>query len=170
MNFVLPTMGAIVSNLNVRPEKHGPDEKVLGTDINFSVQVSCHELGQLAYNEDMDYGDFLFNEKGEVKGHGIEKMLFPKRSFEDQKLILSTSGLEPNVGETYIVTLKKFSAEPVYGRQVKLNFQAQFHPKGGDLDKLTEGLLRECYITIDGTDQVQDQEGIDFEDTGEEVA
>jgi len=170
MNFELPTTKAIISNLNVRPEKHGPDEKVLGTDINFTVQVPCHDLGQLSFDADMDYGSFLYDEKGQVKSHGIEKLNFGKRQFEEQKLTLSTSGLEPNVGEQFLVTLKKFNAEPVFGRQVKLSFQAQFHPTGGDINQLTEGLLRDCYITIEGTDQIQDQEEIDIEEETETLS
>lgn len=155
ITFSLAQIGAVITNLNPRPEKHGKTEKALAYDINFKiVEVDCEVLQQLSVDEKMDYQGFFYDDKGAVKASGIGKLVFG-REYEEHYIRID---FELAVTEKFIRfkpnKIRNFVAEPTFGKKMNLTFQAQLNPSDEDLVFLNHALTKDkVLLTIEGPSQ-----------------
>lgn len=123
---------------NTRGERHGTDgEGELALDLDFTTEVGSDVLEQLAVGETVDYRKWFWDKDGQVRNLGLKRITFD-RVMEDQVLYL-------NIGEEKFVfdevTVKKISAEIVFGFRIKLSLQCQTHPKEDVLGPVLQGLV-----------------------------
>lgn len=142
LTFELST-GAKMTSGNPRKEKHGKDDGALAVDLDFSCEVGCEVLEQLALGDSFDWGH-LYDKDGQVKNIGLKRLVF-SREFEDHRILIKIGDNDFVLDETHI---KKFAAEPVFGGQVKLSFQAQSHPSEQEIGPILDGLVNGCKIDI----------------------
>lgn len=128
IKMTLNSTDAKLKNVNLRLEKHGQEEKVLGTDINITAAVDADFLNSLAVGEDMDYKTFLFDEKGQVKASGIKAIAFDREYVEHNVSIAVPSLHDDKFCELHDVKICKLSASPDFGNRVNLSLQVQCHP------------------------------------------
>lgn len=119
---------AKITHVNTRLEKHGTEEKVLGTDVNILAEVSANFLSELAIGETIDYEKFLFDEKGQPLNNGLKSLIFD-RQYEDHNIDIIPPTLNEDVEiNLHDVKIKMKSASPVFGGRVALLMQIQCHP------------------------------------------
>lgn len=146
---------AKVSNVNHRPELHG-EEKELAMDLSITVECRPSILDQLCVDEDCpNYGKFLHDEKGMLINTGLKELKFD-RVYEDHELALSFSGVFTDNTTEYFkeVKIKDIKAKPLNGNLIALSFKAQLNPPERDITKLTECIIKPCYIGINGPSQL----------------
>lgn len=144
LTFELSTEAKMTSG-NPRKEKHGSDDGALALDLDFACEVGCENLEQMALGDKYDWGH-LYDKDGQVKNIGLKRVVF-SREFEDHQISVRIGDRTFALAEVH---LKKFAAEPVFGGQVKLTFQAQAHPPEGEIGPILEGLVNGCTLEISG--------------------
>mgnify|MGYP000041016495 CR=1 FL=1 len=127
IRFSLPQTSAVITNVNNRIEKHGPDEKQVGFDIDIVAEVPIDVLNDMAHACHIDYGNLLYDEKGVLKMSGITNLIFD-RKYEEHRFVLAMDTISKDCQIFPEVTVKKFSAQPDANKMVKLKFQVQCHP------------------------------------------
>jgi len=145
MYFVISGIEGSITSLNPRPENKGKTEKVLAYDIDLKLEANVGILEQLAVNEKVNYAEFFFNEKGEVRHTGIDKIVF-NRDFEDQWLDIQLDVVTEQKEAFGPLKLKKFTAIPVFGHRVVLTFQAQTKPRDEELLFLNHALIKKTVL------------------------
>lgn len=139
---------ATATNLNLRIEKHGPDEKVIGLDVDFSMIVGVGWLDNLGVDTESDYGDLMFEENGETKLTGLDKLIF-NSEYEEHTLTVTMDNKGKKSIELEDVTIKKISAKPEFGHKVKVHFQVQCHPNSKQHEFLRELVVKDgAFIEI----------------------
>lgn len=158
MFFDIENVKGTITNLNPRPENKGKKEKELAYDINVKMEISIGILDKLAVNEKLNYSEFFFDKKGEVRHTGIESLVF-NREFDEHWLIVDMD-LVTEQRETFgPLKLKKFKATPVFGHRVILTFQAQCKPRDEELVFINKALIKqEVLISTRVPDQIDLEE------------
>lgn len=118
---------ATATNLNLRIEKHGPEEKVIALDVDFKMLVKVDWLNKLAIDTESDYDALMFDKNGEVKLTCIEKITFDSE-FEEHGFIVTMDNKDKKSITLDDVTIKKISARPEFGHKVTVRFQVQCKP------------------------------------------
>jgi len=164
LSLELKGVDADMTSGNPRKERHGQEDGALALDLDFSCEVLSDVLNQLSLGDEVDYDNLLYDEDGQVKNTGIKRLVFA-RELEDHDLELKISKRKFDFTE---VTVKKISAEPIFGTRVKLSFQAQLHPDDKQIGPVLEGLVHGCKLTIGPGDPLP--EGEEEEEGQEETA
>lgn len=135
-----------ITNLNQRVEKHGPEEKEVGTDIDIEMMFPVDDLNMLAVDCDfIDYAEMFYDNDGALNRSGIQKLVFD-RTYEEHILDLKFDNVSQQGVTIEEVTLKKFSATLDAGKQVKLHFQAQCHADDEAISFLRKALVKDQII------------------------
>ena len=81
-------VSAHLSGVNPRAELHG-DERKPAMDLNLEIKMSVDELKLLAIDDDApNYREQFYDEKGQIKGHRVKKLIFD-REFENHSIGIS---------------------------------------------------------------------------------
>lgn len=136
---------AVITNLNTRVEKHGPDEKVVGTDIDVQMLVPIDKLNKLAVGCNIDYGKMFYDKDGALNQSGILKLIFD-RNYEEHIVVLSNDNITKQSVTIDDVTIKKFSATLDAGREAKLTFQIQCHASDEVESFLRQALIKDSIL------------------------
>lgn len=145
IRFSLAQTSAVITNVNNRLEKHGPDEKQVGFDIDIVASVPIDVLNDLAYGSHIDYGNFLYDEKGMPKQSGIINLVFD-RKYEEHRFKLAMDNVSNECQVFPEATIKKFSAQPDANKMVKLKFQVQCHPTDDALLFLRQAQIKDSVL------------------------
>ena len=141
MKIDFSVSGAKITSKNDRKEKHG-DEQKIGVDIDISAVVPIEELEKLAIGKDKaNYASMFFDDDGQVKTLGIKKLTFDREYPQHEAIIKVNNLSEPEI-TIYDVTIKKFAAELVFGKNALLSFQIQSHPDDEQIIFLTHALIK----------------------------
>lgn len=127
LRITIEKVEAMVTNVNIRVEKHGPDEKRAGVDIDFNMVVPAKWLNKLGVDSKIDWAGELFEKNGEIKESGVERLTF-SRTYEEHGLIIQMDNVSKDQIEMDDITIKKISAKPEFGKKMKVHLQAQCHP------------------------------------------
>jgi len=138
MGFKLDTR-ATITNLNLRNEKHGKEEKVHACDITMKVDITAEEAKQLVVED--SWKDSLWDKEGRPKFFTISEIKF-SASFEEHTLQIHDHTF-------YKVKLCKFSAVINPGHRLDLKLTAQVLIEPGDADYLLTWLEQEVDTIID---------------------
>jgi hypothetical protein len=153
IRFSLQQTAAVISNVNNRIEKHGPDEKQVGFDIDIVTQVPIDVLNDLAVGAHIDYGGMLYDEDGVLKQSGITNLVFD-RKYEEHRFKLAMDNISEECEIFADVTIKKFSAQPDANKMAKLKFQVQCHPTDEALLFLRQAQIKDSVlVTIEEPSQ-----------------
>lgn len=155
IHFKQKKQQCVISNLNVRKERHGDSEKILGVDIKVQVNVPIGFLDQLSVEKDTKWGEFLYRESGDLKQLGIEPKLKLTREYNNHRAIISVNDEEMVFDEAYI---KGISAEVMDGRRAAIEYTIQVHPSKEQVGILTDGLQEGVTIKVEPNGNQSDVE------------
>ena len=145
IRFSLNKTAAVITNVNNRIEKHGPDEKQVGFDIDITATVPIDVLNDLGVDCHTDYKALFYNDKGELKQSGLVSLVFD-RKYEEHRFKLSMDNVSEDSEIFPEVTVKKFTAAPEVNNTVKLKFQVQCHPTDEALLFLTQAQIKDSVL------------------------
>jgi len=145
IRFTLNKTAAVITNVNNRIEKHGPDERKVGFDIDISAMVPIDVLNDLGVDCHTDYKALFYDDKGALKQTGITSLVFD-RKYEEHRFKLSMDTASEQTEIFPDVTVKKFSAAPDANNMVKLKFQIQCHPTDEALLFLTQAQIKDSVL------------------------
>lgn len=152
MEMNLETTSCTVRGVNNRVEKHGEEERVIGMDVDVSVQVPVEILAAMEL-DDVDparWVDWLYDDEGVPRELGLKPLQFT-REFEGHRVVFRyrRSGKQTERKLTD-AKIKKFKAEPVFKHSLTLSFQVQLHPQAPDtMGWLVEMMVHEASIEIE---------------------
>ena len=148
--FDLDHLPCVVTNVNARAERHGPDERVLAIDLDVAVRLSFSRLpGFFETPERLRSAMFFSN--GLPRSGGAMDIRFDGQ-ITDQAVMLGIDGV---VQSFTADKLKKIRlSKPETDFSVLLSFQLQFQPTTLEQSgQLNEALVSECEITITALNQ-----------------
>ena len=117
---------AKVTNLNVKPERHG-DELEKRVDVSLEIVVNDAEIGMLVRTRWDDAAKVLWDDKGHPQFLDIEE-LYVDRVIEGECVLGIHNHEETLTFEG--ATLKKIRMRPLLGRSASLAFQVRIDPTG----------------------------------------
>ncbi|MDR6094935.1 hypothetical protein QE373_002232 [Stenotrophomonas sp. SORGH_AS321] len=170
--FNLAKNPAVITNVNVRIEKHG-DERALAVDINVVTSTSNTALDH--FDKELRKSLFRKPVRGEQQslptiGDHLTEIKIP--SLEPLKVGHQFKGFElqidgelENTQPIFLVdvALKKFVITPKEGGSVELKFKASANVDPDEVAELTEALIRENVVlslTPGKTEEEQQQEDL----------
>lgn len=127
IRFSLAKSQAVITNINQRLEKNGPDGKDVGFDIDVDTTVPIDVMNDLAVGCFVNYKDLFYDDEGNLKQSGVTKLTFD-RKYEEHRFILAMDNVSQECTIIPEVTIKKFSAQLDSNNMVNLHFQVQCHP------------------------------------------
>jgi hypothetical protein len=145
IRFSLQKTVAVITNVNQRLEKKGPDGKDVGFDIDIDAVVPIDVLNDLAVDCHIDYKGIFYNDEGNLKQSGVDKLVFD-RVYEEHRFKLSMDNISEDCEIFPEVTIKKFSAVPDAEKMVKLHFQVQCHPSDDALLFLRQAQIKDSVL------------------------
>lgn len=154
--FHLDKNPAVLSNVNVRIERHG-DERALAVDVTFVTSTSNTVLDH--FDKELRKSLFRKAKSGEqqqlptIGGDHLTEIKIP--SLEPLKVGHEFKGFELQIDDELEATppivlvdvkLKKFVIAPKEGGSVELTFKASANVEPEEVAELTEALIRESVV------------------------
>lgn len=165
LRISLDKVSAVATSINPRVEKHGPEDRVIGVDIDFNTIIPADWLNKMGVDTTTDYGKMLFDKNGEIKNTGVEKLVFA-RVYEEHELTITMDTVSSESITLKDVTIKKISAVPEFGHKMKLHLQAQCHPQDEQYLFIHDVLLKD-HVLIEVIEPPQ-QDMLESEDDATE--
>lgn len=138
MQLKLDKTEVMLTNLNIRRERHGEEERVVGVDLNIAMDTTAVVLDKLQHNMPITYQKLLYDKEGNRRFTGFSAIKF-ETEFEKHIVKLNYSVDDANEKEFQGVNLGKFNAEIKSGNLVELKFQLQLNPTDEQTHWLTDG-------------------------------
>ena len=148
MNFKLPLSDVTLTNLNIRRELHGDEERVVGVDLNFKMLVEAAVLDKLSFNIPISYAKLLYDEKRNLRYVGFSTLRFNSQYLHHSVDLFYASpdnALSHNMLTVKDVTIGKFIANFQLDGIVELLFQVQITPTQTQAHWLTGGYVEDMW-------------------------
>lgn len=157
MKIDFEVKGAQITSKNDRAEMHG-DQKKIRVDVDFKATVEVALLEKLAEGDDRaKYESMLFDEKGQVKTLGLKKLMFD-REYKEHTALIKLKDLREQEITLNEVTVKKFAAEPAFGKNAVFSFQVQCTPNDEELVFLSHAMtMRDLTVVVTSPDTVDEE-------------
>lgn len=153
--FQLDKQQATITNINQRAEKHG-DEKVLGVDVDVTVDVAADFLEQL---EPGMRAVFYRVPKDAPEGAAATTLCYPAMGKVPWRIDMKGAAFEIHAKKkedrvALAVDCKKLTLELLEGGTVRVGFQVQANPTPDELAKVSAFLTSSsgCKVSVRPTD------------------
>lgn len=148
MNFKLPLSDVTLTNLNIRRELHGDEERVVGVDLNFKMLSDATVLDKLSFNLPISYAKLLYDEQKSLRYVGFSNLRFNTQFLHHSvDLFYASPDMSITNNLLYIseTTISKFIANFQVDGIVELLFQVQIIPTRAQAHWLTDGYVEDMW-------------------------
>jgi hypothetical protein len=164
MKIEFEAKGVIITSKGDKAELHGND-RVVRIDVDFKGLVDIDVLEKFATGEDRaNYAKMLFDDKDQFKTLGLKKLVY-ERDYEGHNVTIKLNDLQENKIELTDVSVKKFVAEPTFGKMSGLTFQIQCHPGDEQLSALSNAVGKKDLTVVITAPETVDESDEDKQET-----